>query len=56
MEKGAFNTTFMSGEEFHNWLEKAEAAQAADGKAGFLAKMSRPGGPRRSARPGLLAP
>ena len=34
MEKGAFNTTSMSGAEFRAWLEKAESdAQAADDRS-----------------------
>jgi tripartite-type tricarboxylate transporter receptor subunit TctC len=39
MEKGAFNTTTMSGPEFRKWLEGAEAAhQKLMAEAGFLAK------------------
>jgi tripartite-type tricarboxylate transporter receptor subunit TctC len=39
MQKGAYNTTFMSGEDFKGWLTKAEQ-QHKDlmTKAGFLAK------------------
>ena len=39
MEKGAFNTTFMSGNEYKEWVAKAEQThrQLMD-KAGFLAK------------------
>ena len=39
MEKGAYNTTFMSGEDFKTWLTKAEQ-QHKDlmTKAGFIAK------------------
>ncbi len=39
MEKGAFNTTAMSGAEFRAWLEKAEAShQQLMTEAGFMAK------------------
>ena len=39
MEKGAFNTTFMSGPEYANWVEKAEAHhRELMREAGFLAK------------------
>ena len=39
MEKGAFNTTSMSGAEFRDWLEKAEAMhKQLMTEAGFLAK------------------
>ncbi len=39
MEKGAFNTTFMSGDEYKNWLkEAADTHQKLMEKAGFLAK------------------
>ena len=39
MEKGAFNTTSMSGAEFRAWLEKAEAMhKTLMTEAGFLAK------------------
>jgi putative tricarboxylic transport membrane protein len=39
MEKGAFNTTFMTGDEFKTWLTKAETThKALMEKAGFLAK------------------
>ena len=39
MEKGAFNTTSMSGAEFRTWLEKAEAMhKQLMTEAGFLAK------------------
>ena len=39
MEKGAFNTTTMSGAEFRAWLEKAEAThKQLMTEAGFLAK------------------
>ncbi|MBX6368731.1 MAG: tripartite tricarboxylate transporter substrate binding protein [Rhodospirillales bacterium] len=39
MEKGAFNTTFMTGEEFKAWLAKAEQTHKdLMSKAGFLAK------------------
>jgi len=39
MEKGAFNTTTMSGPEFRKWLEGAESAhQKLMAEAGFLAK------------------
>ncbi len=39
MEKGAFNTTFMSGDEFKNWLKgAADTHQKLMEKAGFLAK------------------
>jgi putative tricarboxylic transport membrane protein len=39
MEKGAFNTTSMSGAEFRAWLEKAEAMhKQLMTEAGFLAK------------------
>jgi tripartite-type tricarboxylate transporter receptor subunit TctC len=39
MEKGAFNTTSMSGPEFRAWLEKAEAMHhQLMSEAGFLAK------------------
>jgi len=37
MEKGAFNTTTMSGAEFQKWLEQAEAAhKTLMTEAGFL--------------------
>ena len=29
MEKGAFNQTFMTGDDFVNWLGKAEAPTAS---------------------------
>jgi putative tricarboxylic transport membrane protein len=39
MEKGAFNTTFMSGDEFKAWLSKAsDTHRSLMEKAGFLAK------------------
>jgi putative tricarboxylic transport membrane protein len=39
MEKGAFNTTFMSGDEYRNWVKgAAETHQKLMEKAGFLAK------------------
>lgn len=39
MEKGAFNTTSMAGDEFKKWLEKAEANhKTLMTEAGFLAK------------------
>jgi putative tricarboxylic transport membrane protein len=39
MEKGAFNTTFMSGDEFKAWLQKAaDIHKSLMEKAGFLAK------------------
>jgi len=39
MEKGAFNTTSMSGPEFRKWLEAAESThQKLMAEAGFLAK------------------
>ncbi|NNM75108.1 Bug family tripartite tricarboxylate transporter substrate binding protein [Enterovirga aerilata] len=39
MEKGAFNTTFMTGEEFKAWLKKAaDTHRGLMEKAGFLAK------------------
>ena len=39
MEKGAFNTTTMSGAEFRKWLEGAESThQKLMAEAGFLAK------------------
>jgi putative tricarboxylic transport membrane protein len=39
MEKGAFNTTFMTGDEFKAWLTKAaETHRTLMEKAGFLAK------------------
>jgi putative tricarboxylic transport membrane protein len=39
MEKGAFNTTFMSGPEYANWVEKAEEHHRRLMRdAGFLAK------------------
>jgi putative tricarboxylic transport membrane protein len=39
MEKGAFNTTFMSGDEYKKWLkEAADTHQKLMEKAGFLAK------------------
>jgi putative tricarboxylic transport membrane protein len=39
MEKGAFNTTTMSGPEFRKWLEAAESThQKLMAEAGFLAK------------------
>jgi putative tricarboxylic transport membrane protein len=38
MENGAFNTSFMSGKEYHDWVEKAEAThKQLMAKAGFLA-------------------
>jgi tripartite-type tricarboxylate transporter receptor subunit TctC len=39
MEKGAFNTTFQSGDEFKTWLKNAaETHRSLMEKAGFLAK------------------
>jgi tripartite-type tricarboxylate transporter receptor subunit TctC len=39
MEKGAFNTTSLTGAEFRAWLEKAEAMhKQLMTEAGFLAK------------------
>jgi tripartite-type tricarboxylate transporter receptor subunit TctC len=39
MEKGAFNTTFMSGDEYRSWVAKAaETHRSLMEKAGFLAK------------------
>ena len=39
MEKGAFNTTAISGAEYHKWLESAEAMhKQLMTEAGFLAK------------------
>ena len=39
MAKGAFNTTFMTGDEYKTWLAKAETThKALMEKAGFLAK------------------
>jgi putative tricarboxylic transport membrane protein len=39
MEKGAFNTTSMSGEEFRKWLQVAETTHhELMSEAGFLAK------------------
>jgi len=39
IEKGAYNTTSMSGAEFRSWLEKAEAMHAQlMTDAGFMAK------------------
>jgi putative tricarboxylic transport membrane protein len=39
MEKGAFNTTFMSGDEYKSWLGKAaDIHRNLMEKAGFLAK------------------
>jgi tripartite-type tricarboxylate transporter receptor subunit TctC len=39
MKTGAFNTTFMSGKEYRDWVEKAEATHKdLMTKAGFLAK------------------
>ena len=39
MEKGAFNTTFMAGDEYKAWLTKAaDTHRALMEKAGFLAK------------------
>jgi tripartite-type tricarboxylate transporter receptor subunit TctC len=39
MEKGAFNTTSMSGAEFRGWLEKAEKMhEQLMNEAGFMAK------------------
>ena len=39
MEKGAFNTTSMSGAEFRKWLEGAEAThKQLMTEAGFMAK------------------
>ena len=41
MEKGAFNTTFMSGDEYRNWVKKAdETHRTLMEKAGFLAPKS----------------
>ncbi len=41
MDKGAFNQSFMIGDEFHNWLVKAAALHhGLMEKAGFLAKGS----------------
>jgi tripartite-type tricarboxylate transporter receptor subunit TctC len=39
MEKGAFNQSFMTGEEYRKWVEQAEARHKdLMQKAGFLAK------------------
>ena len=39
MAKGAFNTTFMAGKEYRDWVEKAESLhKSLMAKAGFLAK------------------
>jgi putative tricarboxylic transport membrane protein len=39
MKTGAFNTTFMSGKEYRDWVEKAESTHKdLMTKAGFLAK------------------
>ena len=39
MAQGAFNTTFMAGKEYRDWVEKAEAThKSLMTKAGFLAK------------------
>src|SRR4029450_9153362 len=39
MAKGAFNTTFMSGDEFKSWLKEAdERHKDLMSKAGFLAQ------------------
>ena len=39
MEKGAFNTTFMAGDEFKNWVRQAaDTHKSLMDKAGFLAK------------------
>jgi putative tricarboxylic transport membrane protein len=39
MEKGAFNTTFMAGDEFKKWLQNAgETHRQLMEKAGFMAK------------------
>ena len=39
MEKGAFNTTFMTGDEYKTWVPKAaETQRKLMEKAGFLAK------------------
>jgi putative tricarboxylic transport membrane protein len=39
MEKGAFNTTFMSGDEYKKWVKEAgDIHQKLMEKAGFLAK------------------
>jgi hypothetical protein len=39
MEKGAFNTTSMTGAEFRKWLETGEAMhRQLMAEAGFLAK------------------
>jgi tripartite-type tricarboxylate transporter receptor subunit TctC len=39
MAKGAFNTTFMTGEEYRKWVEEAEKTHKdLMTKAGFLAK------------------
>jgi putative tricarboxylic transport membrane protein len=39
MKTGAFNTTFMSGKEYRDWVEKAEVTHKdLMTKAGFLAK------------------
>jgi tripartite-type tricarboxylate transporter receptor subunit TctC len=39
MADGAFNQTFMTGKEYTNWLEKADAQHAQLMKeAGFIAK------------------
>ncbi|HEX8164958.1 MAG TPA: tripartite tricarboxylate transporter substrate binding protein, partial [Beijerinckiaceae bacterium] len=41
MAKGAFNTTFMSGDEYRNWVKKAdETHRTLMEKAGFLAPKS----------------
>ncbi|MDQ4061365.1 MAG: tripartite tricarboxylate transporter substrate binding protein, partial [Pseudomonadota bacterium] len=39
MDKGAFNTTFMAGDEFKNWVRQAaDTHKSLMDKAGFLAK------------------
>ena len=41
MEKGAFNQSFMTGDEFVNWLKKAAAHhRGLMEKAGFMHKGS----------------
>src|SRR3546814_8215734 len=41
MAKGAFNTTFMTGDEFRSWVAKAAAThEDLMTKAGFVAKRS----------------
>jgi putative tricarboxylic transport membrane protein len=41
MEKGAFNTTFMSGKEFRDWVSKAaDTHRGLMEKAGFMAPKS----------------